>query len=392
MKRASKKEKSRAQSNTQRYGPFFGRRVAVAFLSGTLLTALIILLWLAASKNITTGTIIVPVVIGTIGILFTILQWLFPLNTSTSTAPSDSSVTLSKTAIVQSQAHSFADIFHFNETQLPDPGEFYGREYERLTLLTRTGKRNSTAIVGDYRTGKSWLMQYLQQRVSSQSETKVRVGKFSATHPQSHTPAGFVKRALEVLDMAGHKTGAHVTPLERLALAARELKGFGIIPVLCIDEFAGILDKEGFGKEFIMGLRAIAEDEGLVLVTASKQSLHQIIENMTGETSPLFNIMPEISLKPFTEAEARVFVSEKSQQAAFSKNEQALFLEYAAIARDNEKPCWPPLRLQLVGQMLLAEKRRAAEERRTYTCNDPVFQEEFKIRLEEQYKAVVKKA
>lgn len=394
MKRLPKESREQGQGKTERYGPFFRRRVMILFLSATLLIALLILLWLVASKNINAGTVLVPGVITGIGILFTILQWLFPVNTSASSVQSTGTpVILGQTATVQPRlAHSFADIFHFNETQLPDPGEFYGREYERLTLLTRTGKRNSTAIVGDYRIGKSWLMQYLQQRVPSQIGPNVRVGKLSATHPESQTPAGFVRRALEVLDLPVHKTGAHVTPLERLALAARELKQLGIIPVLCIDEFAGIVGKEGFDRDFIMGLRAIAEDEGLVLVTASKQSLHQVIENMTGETSPLFNIMPEIALKPFTEAEAKIFVSEKSQQAAFSKNEQTFFLECAAISQANGKQGWPPMRLQLVGQILAAEKHRALEERRACPITDPTFQADFKVRLEEEYRAVVKKS
>lgn len=399
MKQPPPEGREQASGKLSKRAPFPWGRVLVVFLILLLLSGLAVVGLVGVMHSANTGawTFIVPVLIGIVGVMVPIVQWLFPLNTSASgTQPdsaSDGRVILGQTNLIQSsRVHPLADIFHFNETQLPDPGEFYAREYERLTLLTRTGKRNSTALVGDYRIGKSWMMQYLQQRAPSQLGSHVHVGKLSATHPQSQTPAGFVKRALEVLEIPVHKTGAHVAPLERLAIAARELKTLGIIPVLCIDEFAGIIGKPGFDKDFVMGLRAIAEDEGLVLVTASKQSLHEVIENMTGETSPLFNIMPEIALKPFSEAEAKIFISEKSQQAGFSKNEQAFFLECAAIDRPDGKKGWPPMRLQLVGQILLMEKRRAAEEKRAYAVNDLSYQEDFKRRLDEQYLAVVKKS
>ena len=73
--------------------------------------------------------------------------------------------------------------------------------------------------------------------------------------------------------------------------------------MLCIDEFAGLIGKPDFDKLFLSGLRAIAEDEGLVLITASRQPLHEVIEHIIGESSPLFNIMPQLTLKPFTEQE-----------------------------------------------------------------------------------------
>jgi hypothetical protein len=234
------------------------------------------------------------------------------------------------------------------------------------------------------------LIQYLQQIAPTQIGPNVRIGKLSATHPQCRTLIGFVKRALEVLDMPMPNMRQHVNPLELLAFTARELKNRGIIPALCIDEFAGMIGKEGFDKNFITGLRAIAEDEGLVLITASKQPLHRVIGDMTGETSPLFNIMPEISLKPFSEAEAMIFVSEKSRQASFSQNEQAVFLECSTIYQPGGQKVWPPLRLQLVGQMLLAEKQKLVKEKRMYAINDPSYQVDFKNRLDEQYKAMVK--
>ncbi|MEO9030487.1 MAG: AAA family ATPase, partial [Ktedonobacteraceae bacterium] len=189
-----------------------------------------------------------------------------------------------------------AQIFHFAQS-LPSHDEFYGRAYERATLINRTSQRSSTALVGEYRIGKSWLMQYLQQSAPTHAQLgpQIRIGRLSATHPQCQTLAGFVKKALEALNVSTHRPNPHETPLERLAIEAGELKRQGIIPVLCIDEFAGLIGMLGFGKSFVKGLRAIAENDGLVLITASKDPLHTVIEHIIGGTSPLFNIMLELT-------------------------------------------------------------------------------------------------
>lgn len=283
-------------------------------------------------------------------------------------------------------------IFHFDEIQLPNPSEFFGQEYERIDLIKRTGRRNSTAIVGDYRSGKSWLMQYLQQVTPSHPQLgpNVRIGRLSARHPQCQTPAGFVKRALEVLSVPNHDANLKKMQLERLANAARDLRNLGIIPVLCIDEFAGLIGKTGFDKVFLSGLRAVAQDDGLVLIAASRQSLHEVIENIIGESSPLFNIMPQLVLKPFTEQTAKTFVKEKSLQASFNEDEQGFFLDCAAIHQPDGAKQWPPMRLQLVGQLLLDDKRIALDNRRAYNVQDALYQSDFRKRLEERYRAVVK--
>ncbi|MGH2506638.1 MAG: hypothetical protein ACRDHZ_04350 [Ktedonobacteraceae bacterium] len=348
-----------------------------------------------------------------IGIIIAILAWLFPFNpfvrqqppppsSTPNTSPSQvvaSPVTLTQTSVIptpvspvlSSLALPTAQIFHFAES-MPSPDEFYGRAYERTTLLNRTYQRSSTALVGEYRIGKSWLMQYLQQSALMHTPLglQVRIGRMSATNPQCQTLPGFVKKALEVLNVPAHRPSPRETPLERLTIEAGEMKKQGVISVLCIDEFAGLMGKPGFDKSFVEGLRAIAEDEGLVLITASREPLHTVIEQITGETSPLFNIMLELTLQPFTEAEATMFIREKGQQCGLSRDEQAFFLACAAMPQPSGASGWPPLRLQLVGQLLLADKYPVALAQHVYTLHDPFYQADFKERLTKQYQAVVK--
>ena len=384
-----------AKQQKQAQGRLFRRRreLIASLIVFTLLVsmALLILYALNIIKNVAWVIAIVPSLFTLCGVIIGILQWLDPVSSSRSPSGDavDTNGTRHGTELV---SLSTAHIFHFDEPNLPNPGEFYARQDKRIDLIHRTSQRASTAITGDYRIGKSWLMQYLQQVAPTHSQLgpHVRVGRFSATHPECRTLPGFVRKSLEVLSVSDHNAHRTKLTLEQLSSAIREMKNLGIIPVLCIDEFAGLIGLPGFDKSFVNGLRAIASDDGLVLITASKQPLHDVIEKITGGTSPLHNIMPQLTLRPFTEAEARLFVREKSQQAGFSAQEQAFFLECAAIHRTDGTKGWPPMRLQQVGKMLLEDKRRAADERQKYNVQDSLYQKDFKSRLDEQYETVVK--
>jgi hypothetical protein len=281
-------------------------------------------------------------------------------------------------------------IFRFN-LPLRDPREFYGRAAERTTLLTRTSNGGSSSLVGERRLGKTWLLDYLRLVAPSHSALgpAYRVAYVSATHPQCKTLSGFVARALEALKIQ-HSIDASLPPLDRLAYAVRDLKAMGMHPVLCIDEFEGFDDAQEFNNDFFEGLRALAQDDSLVLVTASKRPLKEIIEGLTGQTSPLFNIVQQLRLHPFSEQEAREFVRVKSDEAGFDDRERDFFLRKAALYNSNGEAYWPPLRLQLVGQMLLDDKQAAQSNTMAYQPDNALYQSEFVRRLDEAYQAVVK--
>ncbi len=368
-------------------GPFPWTRMMIMLAIAVILIALSLAIWISGGLVLTWSTI-APLAIGLIVALIPFVQWLFPLSPVAWPArdpqpqPDDPQPSPAPPPVA-------GDLFHFDEIHLPSPSEFFGREYERSTLLTRIAARSSTAIVGEYRIGKSWLIQYLMQSLPTHPQLgqRVRIGRLSATHPQSQTLAGFVKRALEELNVPISHTSSRETPLQHLAASVSDLKKLNIIPVLCIDEFAGLIGKPDFGKDFITGLRAIAEDDGLVLITASRHPLHEIIHHLTGDTSPLFNIMQELPLKGFNEQEARHFIAYKGRLAGFRQEELLLFLASAALPLPDGSQSWPPLRLQLVGQLLLADRQR--KESLAYAPKDPAYQQDFLRRVEEAYQAVV---
>ena len=258
-------------------------------------------------------------------------------------------------------------------------------------MISRTAGESCTSLVGERRIGKTWLMEYLQLIAPTHPDLgpRFRVGYLSATHPECETLTGFTKKALEALKVPTSHLNQAQVQFSQLARAIVDLKNQGIVPVLCIDEFEGF-NKQEFGKKFVEGLRAMAQDDGLVLITASKRPLVEVIIDMIGETSPLFNIIRKITLEPFTESEAQEFVQDKSQQAGFSDQERAYFLKQATLYGPDGTQQWPPLRLQLVGQMLLDYKQMAQREGKPYQIDDIRYQLDFEKRLTEEYQSVVK--
>jgi hypothetical protein len=132
----------------------------------------------------------------------------------------------------------------------------------------------------------------------------------------------------------------------------------------------------------------MVQSDGLVLVTASKRPLKELIGDLTGPTSPLFNIMMQISLRFFTEQEARHFVDEKSNEAGFTKRESNFFLNQSMLYDTSGKPYWPPLLLQLVGQMLLDDKHSVHGLPLDDKLDSFHYLHDFQTRLNEGYQAV----
>jgi len=275
-------------------------------------------------------------------------------------------------------------VFQFNE-QLTAPGQFYGRARERETLLNRSSKGASTSIVGPRRIGKTWLMSYLRLVAPTVLGSRCRIGYLDATLASCATVAGFTVRALEELDVAHlvpDSTHVGLTALER---AIQGLKSNNLVALLCIDEFEGLGKRQEFTLDFFTSLRAMTQI-GLGLVVASRSPLIDIVGDI-GKTSGFFNVFEQLTLEPFNIEEAQAFVQAKGVQAGFSDQERDCLLKYGQVENDQ----WPPIRLQLVGNMLLEDKTLARKEgSHYYRPDDPGYWQKFEQRLEEKYRGVVR--
>ena len=311
------------------------------------------------------------------------LQYMFQQSSSTNADNSDgtighfSSSQEAKTIAIQVQPDS---VFLFN-VPLTDPSEFYGRVRERTTLISRTRQGASTSIVGQRRIGKTWLIDYLRLIARAEFGSGFRICYVEATLPSCATTTGFIAKILEGLGVpVSYHTNLDLTALERVV---KDLKLRNQTPVLCIDEFEGIVDRQEFDMNFFTGLRAIAQS-GLVLIVTSRSPLIDIVSDNV-KTSPLFNVFAQLILKPFSTEEAEKFAEAKSALAGFTDQERSYLLEYGRI----EGQQWPPARLQLVGKTLLEDKILDLKEN-YYRPNDSNYWQEFEARLEETYRGIVR--
>ncbi len=267
-------------------------------------------------------------------------------------------------------------VFLFNEP-LTDPLEMYGRRRERDILVNRTYRKASTSIVGPRRIGKTWLVDYLRLVAPCELSTRFCIGYLDGTMPSCKTVDGFVNGALEELGLPPVDHGGMVALEKGLKL----LKTSGTVPVLCIDEFEGLSNRQEFTLDFFRGLRAMAHSYGLVLVAVSRQPL-SVVVGKDVETSGFFNIFEQLMLEPFNVEEATTFIHEKSKQASFTEQESQCLWKYGEESEQE----WPALRLQLVGKMLLEERHLQKND----DDADSVRRwQRFEQRLEEIYREVV---
>ncbi|WP_165423503.1 XRE family transcriptional regulator [Ktedonosporobacter rubrisoli] len=262
-------------------------------------------------------------------------------------------------------------IFLFNEP-LTNPAEFYGRRCERETLISRTYRRASTSIIGPRRIGKTWLIDYLRLTAPKEFGARFSIGYLDATMPSCRSVTGFVTEALCVL---GLPVTEDVDGLISLEKGLRVLKARDHIPVLCIDEFEGFSNKQEFTLDFFQGLRAMTHAYNLVLVVVSRNPLSMVMSKDV-EPSGFFNIFEQLMLEPFDAEEVDEFIYEKGRQAGFTEQECEALSKYSAECQQG----WPPLRLQLVGKMLLEDKER--------NKIGVQYWQKFKLRLEEIYRSV----
>ena len=276
--------------------------------------------------------------------------------------------------------------FHFN-ADLKNVRDCFGRAREKTTLLARASKGEATSIVGPRRIGKTWLMKYLKLMAPASPDVQMQVGYVDLTSPGCATLMGFTHEALHALDIhAQVKVETEASPLAALEQGIRAMQAKNQVPILCLDEFEGFRRIDAFSIMTLEHLRAIAQ-AGLGLVVASQQPLIEMVESSM-RTSPFFNIFRQIVLKPFTRQEAEDFARLKAAEAGFNDTERASLLNYS---REKEGDIWFPLRMQLVGSLLLEDKLFAGQAYHDeYRPEAADYWQEFEQRVEEIYRGAVR--
>ncbi len=269
----------------------------------------------------------------------------------------------------------FSDSIFLANQPLQKKDNFFARESERRALFQRCKAQSATSIIGPRGIGKTWLMKYLLLEAPVLLGAPYRIGYVNAALPRSYTSASsFIIVALECLGM---KVTSSQPPLQLSDLlivfpeAIKQLLARNNNPILCVDEFEELTIQRGFDITFFRMIRA-ACDEGLSLVTASKVSLRNLSD---GLTSSLFNSVQTYPLRPFNEQEAQEFFSKQGEDTGLSLEEQTLLLE---ASKQQSTQSWPPLALQIAGDLRLQEKMDGYVE-------DAAYWQGFKERLQTRY-------
>jgi len=222
---------------------------------------------------------------------------------------------------------------------ISDPRRFFGREHEIELIFSRlrNAEFESSSLVGERRIGKTSLLNYL-----ADVDVRRRYDLLSGTHMfvyvdlqimnQEVTPVRLWQRLLRQMGRVCQDPTVHQAideirqqdALDNFALADL----FDIIDeknqyvVFLLDEFEKVTVNPNFGTDFFYGLRSLAIQHHLALVTSSRRELIELCHSDAIRSSPFFNIFSNINVGLFTEEEARTLIdtSLAGTGVAFSEN------------------------------------------------------------------------
>ena len=209
---------------------------------------------------------------------------------------------------------------------ISDPERFIGRQREVEQVFSRLRNREaeSSSIVGERRVGKTSLLHHLahpevRQKYGVDSPQYVFIYTDLQMVDASMTPDRLVRRltrqlALQASDEDLKRAAEELRQAETIdnfALAdlfdVVDLKGLRV--VMLLDEFEKVTTNPNFGPDFFYGLRSLAIQHNLTLVTSSRSELIELTHSEAIKSSPFFNIFANINVRLYLEPEARRLIS-----------------------------------------------------------------------------------
>jgi uncharacterized protein len=201
--------------------------------------------------------------------------------------------------------------------RLQDLQKFVGREEElrAIASLMSGDQPTSVNIVGDRRIGKSSLLYYFSltwhKRVLNPNYyVVVYLSLQGATCQSERNLYQAITRELQHRNAVRTKKvlidALNKIPFDRLsfAMAVGEFKKLGLLPVLCLDDFESLFKHpQEFNNGFYDSLRAMMDDNAIMLVIASRKPLH-IHADEHRFVSGFFNLGHTIKLGELTIDEA----------------------------------------------------------------------------------------
>lgn len=208
---------------------------------------------------------------------------------------------------------------------ISDPERFFGRQREIEQVFSRltNAEHESSSLVGSRRIGKTSLLKHIahpdvRRRFGLDSQRYIFLYIDLQMLEQTTTPVRLWQRLLA--KMAPHCQDAQVKQLIQELRVAEEIDNFALADlfdaidvagqhlVLLLDEFENVTKNENFDVGFFYGLRSLAIQHNLSLVTSSGQELIELTHSEAIRSSPFFNIFANINVGLFSEEESRQLI------------------------------------------------------------------------------------
>src|SRR6185295_18128592 len=219
------------------------------------------------------------------------------------------------------RAHGFRNPFIVGRP-ITDPADFHGRKQELAFILARLATGQSCSIVGDGRSGKTSLLHQVLHLATVEVDASYRPAFVDLLSPATRTLEGLL---VEIQSQLGINEPA--TTLTGFVKQLGDLQSQGRCPLLALDEIDLFVRLPGeFSQDFCETLRASASAAKVVLITASRLSLHELHQR-GALVSPLYNILGRKKIGPFTEGEARDFVGAPRPNVSFDDDTRHAILE-----------------------------------------------------------------
>jgi len=235
--------------------------------------------------------------------------------------------------------------FHYGKP-VTDPDHFFGRRREIEQIVTRLQNVacESSSIVGERRIGKTSLLQRFLSPAALERHgfTSEYVFVYLSFEGFSHiTPTRFWQWVLEELEPKTENTQlreqialirqADMVDLFEVRRLFDQFTRKGLRIVFLFDEFEYVIRNKNFDADFYGGLRHLATNYNLALVTSSSRELIYYCHSAEIAGSPFFNIFANITLKPFTQEEACLLIKEylEGTPVSFSREDVAWLLHIA---------------------------------------------------------------
>jgi len=220
---------------------------------------------------------------------------------------------------------------------LEDFFPFSKRQADCNYIFDRIAAGNCLSLVGERRIGKTWLLQYIKLATPTELGERYRVAYLEMMSPECKSPLDFCTTAITGFELEPNSYPAGTKGLQKAVI---RLKNQGHVPVLLLDEFDRLQQHPAFQLDFFEELRHIASINGLIIVTAGKQPLVDIIRQID-RSSPFFNIFMQREVGLLNINDPLRFMQEKSTKLAG--------FDESTINRLAEQAGPHPLRLQVAG-------------------------------------------